>query len=206
MDKDQFRIIGEKLYLFLNKIHLFLELKTNNFLFMNALKYLSFLLFSLFIFGCGEKGNSDSASEETNQAADYEQMREIDLKENGLEASIYVPDERKGKLMVESTAWGSTIIQVGERFQIEVVPFGLAVEEKKIELDGDLVYEVEYLEETENLIKYSRTIRDSDQDAEYHFFMNKEINGELIEIKSSKDQSFSAKDVDLMIESAQSLQ
>jgi len=177
---------------------------------MNVLKKFFIFILILGTGACGGNQQKEDAESEKNaegrQAENYEKMKKVDLGEYGFDASIYVPHESKGKLSIQETEWGSTLISVGPKFEMELIPFGLSVEEKRVELDGDLVYDVTYLTEEEDLIKYSKKIKDSDLEAEYHFFMNVELDGEVAEIKSVKDKAFSSKDVDLMIQSARSLQ
>ena len=99
----------------------------------------------------------------------------------------------------------SIVISISDWYGIEIVPFGISIEEKKAELTADLVYSVEYLTEEENLIMYKKTIAESDVDPEFHFFMTTEINGELVEVKSAGDQTFTKKQVEAMINSAKTL-
>ena len=161
---------------------------------------------------CGGEGTNDSTSEEgteteasTDAVDTYEQMVELDLTDYDIEAKMYVPDESKGKAELNATDWGSVTINVGKGYGIELVPFGLTVEEKKGELEGDLVYDIEYLEETETAIFYTKTIKEGDMEPEFHFFANAEINGDVVEIKNVEDRLFKKGAVELMMKSARSL-
>jgi len=147
-----------------------------------------------------EEGNTEAQSE----SATTENSTEINLSDYDLNASISIPDESKGKAEISLTDWGSIEIRVGERFGIEIVPFGMTVEEKRAELEADLVYQTSYLDENENLLFYEKSIKESDIEMEYHFFYTTELDGDIVEIKSL-DNKFSKSAVESMIESAKSL-
>ena len=131
--------------------------------------------------------DADSTEVEATMEEDYSGMKEVDLTEYGITASIMVPGDEKGKLEVEETSWGSLTMKVGEKFGIEIVPFGLTLEEMKAEMDQGGVYEIEILEETNDHILYKRSIPNAEVKEEFHFFMYKEMNGESYEIKSMAD-------------------
>ncbi len=174
---------------------------------MNKSKVVFVLIASLFLFSCGGTAETKEESNSTEElsAESYEGMTEISLSEFGLEATIQIPDESKGKAEITETSFGSIQIVVGKNYGIEIVPFGLSIDEKKEELAGDLVYNVEYLTENPNLIEYKRTIKESDVEEEYQFFMNKELNGEVYEIKSISEMSFKKFALKSMVNSAKSL-
>ncbi|MEQ8625510.1 MAG: hypothetical protein RJQ00_03745 [Vicingaceae bacterium] len=157
-------------------------------------------------FACGNGSTNESEDEKLSENnLQTEGMKQIDLSEYELNATISVPDESKGEAEVVATDWGSIVISISDWYGIEIVPFGISIEEKKAELTADLVYSVEYLTEEENLIMYKKTIAESDVDPEFHFFMTTEINGELVEVKSAGDQTFTKKQVEAMINSAKTL-
>lgn len=180
---------------------------------MRTLRISLFTLSILSLIACGGEASKEAGSEEdtmTDEAAmegedNYDQMTKVNLSDYDIAASIYIPDESKGKSEIQATDWGSITINVGKNFGIELVPFGMSIEEKKAELDGDLVYTVEYLEETPESIYYTKTIRDSDMEPEYHFFSNKEIEGDIIEVKNIEDGMFKKTAIELMMKSARSL-
>ena len=78
-------------------------------------------------------------------------------------------------------------MKVGEKFGIEIVPFGLTLKEMKAEMDQGGVYEIEILEETKDHILHKRSIPNAEVKEEFHFFLYKEMNGESYEIKSMAD-------------------
>lgn len=138
--------------------------------------------------GSGETNsdaNAETASENSEGSSeDYSGMREVDLSDYGISASIMTPPETKGKLEIEETSFGSLVIKVGDKFGVEIVPFGLTIAEAKEEMDQGGLYQIEILEEGENHLLYKKSIPDSEVQEEFHIFMNVEMNGEIYEIKS----------------------
>ena len=173
--------------------------------------YLILFTASLMSFAACESTKSDK--EETtveteevtaDEAADYSGMQKLDLSDYAIAGSLYIPNENKGKAKINETAYGSVQIVVGDRFGLEIVPFGQSLEEKKAELSNDLVYELNVIEEDENYMMFEKSIKESDVEPEYHFFMNVELDGEIYEIKSITDNAYSKAAVESMLKSAQS--
>lgn len=157
-------------------------------------------------FACGNGSTNESEGEKLSENnVETEGMKQVDLSEYELNASISIPDDSKGKAEIISTDWGSIEINVSDWYSIEIVPYGISIAEKKAELASDLVYSVEYLTEEENLILYKKTIAESDVDPEFHFFMTTEVDGELVEVKSAGDKAFTKKQIETMISSAKTL-
>ena len=157
-------------------------------------------------FACNSGPANDSESNQKSELnVQTEGMKQIDLSEYELNAHMFVPDDSKGKADIIATDWGSIEINVADWYGIEIIPYGMTLSDKKAELKSDLVYTVDYIVEEENLILYKKTISGSDVDPEFHFFMTTEIDGELVEVKSSADQSFTKKQVEKMINSAKTL-
>lgn len=175
---------------------------------MRTLKFISAVVISLSLLACGGEAKtegSDAAAE--NDAAaqvDYKGMELVNLSEFAVNASIQLPNEDKGPRKIQSSATESIEILVGDAFGIEITPFGISVAEKQQELNDDLVYTIEYVEETPEKIVYRKTIKDSEIDPEYHFFITKEINGEPFSIKSL-NKAYKQKSIEKMVLSAESL-
>ncbi len=178
---------------------------------MKLIKPFCILSLSIFLFACGDnptaESNEDEATEqiESTEEEALSNMTSIDLSEYDLAASISIPDESKGRAEVNATDWGSIAIKVGAKYNLDILPFGISVAEKKEELASDLVYEIEYIEETESSILYKKTIKDSEIEAEYHFFLTKEIDGDIVEVKNGAEESFSQRAIEKMMQSANSL-
>ena len=163
---------------------------------------------SLFLTACENSSPSNEAEESTETvetSTPAANMEAIDLSEYDLPATISIPDASKGKAEVIMTDWGSVEIRVGSRYGIELVPFGMSVADIKGELESDLVYEINFLEATDNLLFYEKQIKDSDIDPEYHFFYTAEMEGDIVEIKSL-GEAYSKGAVEAMIASARSFE
>lgn len=155
------------------------------------------------IVACGNKEepkNSPEVEDTIEEAVDLSGMEEVSLSDYQMEASIYIPNNKKPEIM--GTDWGSTEIRVGEYFGLEILPSGISVAEFKEQLATDLVYTIAYIEDSENLVIYTKSIEGSDIKAEHHFFMNVEVKGELFEIKSLAEMGFSKLSVEKMVNAA----
>lgn len=163
------------------------------------------------LMSCGGAANGDQdanqdATGKTDSAdANYEGMVKVNLSDYNVPAEIYIPGEKEGKATINETSWGSVEITVGDNFGIEIVPFGMSKEDKKTELDGDMVYQTEYIKETDNMIIYKSSIKDSEVAPEMRFFIQKTVGDDTFEIKSMNDKAFNKRAVDVMVKSANSL-
>ena len=176
---------------------------------MKKINLIGFFLFSLILISCGgetatNEGEADATTEEV-ATDDMKGMMMANLNEYDINASIYIPDESKGKAEFNATDWGSLEISVGKRYGVEIVPFGMTIEEKKEELAGDLVYTIEYIKDEADCIVYKKSIADSEVEAEVHFFLNIDLGGDVYEVKSLNDQAYNEKSIEKMISSAKTL-
>ena len=175
---------------------------------MKTLKFIGAIAISFSLLACGGESKTegyDAATEnEAAAKADYKGMELVNLSEFAVNASIQLPDEDKGPRQIQNSTTESVEIMVGDAFGIEIIPFGLSVAEKQQELNGDLVYTIEYLEETPEKIVYTKTIKDSEINPEVHFYLTKEINGEPFAVKTL-NKVYNKKSVEKMVLSAESL-
>tara|TARA_R100001015_G_C4632306_1_gene195693 strand:- start:2219 stop:2815 length:597 start_codon:yes stop_codon:yes gene_type:complete len=168
---------------------------------------LSTIAFSLIACGSGG-GNSDSdatdstAVESNEMQEDYSQMQEVDLSEYGVMASMYVPN---GNLMIEESGYGSIVLRVGDRFGIEVVPFGMEIVEKRNELEAGTVFQVEVLEERTDYMFFKKFIPGSEVLQEFHVYLTRDINGELVAVKSLDDMEMKEAQAREVLKSAKSI-
>ena len=168
------------------------------------------LALSISLIACGggdtpKKENTNETEISESKSPDYSNMEKVDLTAFGVYASIQLPKAEKGPHKMENTATESVTIEVSDKFGIEITPFGLTVAEKKKELDGGLVYTIEYMEESENKLIYKKSIAESDEvEDEYHFFLTKSVDGELYSIQSLP-KAFREKSIEKMIISAESV-
>ena len=166
---------------------------------MKKLTFIAFTILGLIACGGGENSSKENTtdesamSEESKREADYKGMEMLDLTPYDIYASIYIPDASKGKPEISTTDWGSIEIVVGKNYGVEVAPAGLTVEEKKAELEADLVYSIEYIEDSPDKIVYKKVIKQmaensDDYKPEVHFFMNVDTGGEMFEVKSLNNE------------------
>ncbi|MEQ8910369.1 MAG: hypothetical protein RIC95_14325 [Vicingaceae bacterium] len=179
---------------------------------MKIFKISIFFVFALALIACGGNSTSNNSTEAkegkqtaSEEKANYSNMKQLDLAEYNVPAFIYVLNESKGRQKIEETAYGSVQIEVGDRFGIEIVPFGLSLAEFKDELENDMVYQIESIEEGENYFIYKKTIANSGTEAEYHFFLSTELEGDLYEVKSMNEKEFGKGAIEQMLNSAKSL-
>lgn len=179
---------------------------------MKKIQLIAALAISASVIACGGEAKSTDSTTETSETSKpatssvdkYKGMELVDLSEFGVFASLQIPNGEKGPVKIQNSATESVEILSGANYGIEVIPFGVSVAEKKEELDNDLVYTIEYIENTPEKIVYKKTIKDSDVEAEFHFYLTKEIDGETYSIKSL-NKVFREKAVEKMIVSAESL-
>lgn len=174
------------------------------------IKFLGLFVLAASIMACGgdqktTDGETETTKENEMEAAkpDMTGMEEIDLTEYDIPATIYAPDESKGKRTITATEWGSVQVESGKKFGIEIVPFGMTIEEKKAELSNASVYTIDIISEDANSIVFSKAINGTELEPEIHFFMTKEINGDVYEIKSL-DNSYNQKAIEKMVNCANS--
>ncbi len=177
---------------------------------MKKLQFIGAIVIAVSFVACGGDAKStDTSSPETTEPAetkveDYKGMELANLSDYGVDGSLQIPDKSKGPQKIQTSSIESIEIMVGNAFGIEVITFGQTVAEKKTELDGDLVYRIEYIEETPEKLLYKKTLKDSDIDPEFHFYLTKNINGELFSVQSL-NKVYKQKWVEKMIVSAESL-
>jgi len=176
------------------------------------IKYILFPCLAISLMACGSgAGNTEQEAADSSQVvrqeieADYSQMQAVDLSDLGLMASIYAPNEEKGRLSMEESGYGSIILRLGERFGLEVVPFAMGIVEKRNELEQGTVYQIEVIEERKDYMLYRKFIPGSEVLQEYHLYLTKEINGELVAVKTLDDMELKEAQAREVLKSAQSL-
>ena len=171
-------------------------------------KYITFigLLSMMFFVACGggESGSSESEDQAVDESASMAGMKELSLVEHGMDISIMVPDENTGIAEVIATDW-SVEIRVGEGFMISVSIGEGDLALLKSDLEEDLVYKSEILEETESYIVYKREIENSGMEPEHHFFYIADIDGDQYDVQNLKDVTYSKEAIDRMLASAKSI-
>ncbi|MCB0802197.1 MAG: hypothetical protein KDB74_03800 [Flavobacteriales bacterium] len=180
---------------------------------MKSLNKLTFGFIALFLIACGssetkstaETENENTENQNSESAIDLTDMEKTDLSEFDFPIEIYIPSNN-GKPEITATEWGSLEIRIGDNFGVEIVPNGSDITSRKADMDKDLVFTYNFIEESPDLIVYEQTILDSGVEPEFHFFMNKTINGELFEIKSLAEMNFKKHHIEKMLNAAKSIQ
>lgn len=150
-----------------------------------------------------EHSSEDTIATEDASTA-IEGFEVVSLEDYDLNFDIQLPEGGQA-ISIQTSPSGDVLFNDGKHFSFSITPFGFSLEELKAELDNDLVYSINYVEEGTDYIIFEKTIADSDVEKEMHFIMVKEKEGELYEIKSSTDQVFKKHHIDKMIQSAKSL-
>lgn len=127
-----------------------------------------------------------------------------DLSEYGLNYTIVLPDDQSTQTDIMANDWGGIEIMKGENFMLQIA-FGEGdIELLKSDLNSDLVYKTEILEESPDLILYKREIPNTEMDPEYHFMYVHREGSDAIEIQNIKAATFNEEMIRKMLQSAKS--
>ncbi len=166
-------------------------MKTPTFLFVSVLTLCTLTFTACQSGGSGgdssdaeEKQTEETASENANQG-ELEGLVPLDLKPYDLPFTLLIPDSTTGVPKVVNQSWGSTEIQVGKKYQLEIA-LGGDLNLLKSDLKNDDMYTHEVLEETPTSIVYRSVIAGSGLKPEHHFYSVVTINGEQYEVKDMK--------------------
>ena len=130
---------------------------------------------------------------------DSSKYKAVDLSEFNISRTILISNEVPEK--IGQTAMGTVEISVGEKYAIEVVPNPLSIAEKKMELESDLLYTIDYLEESENHIFFSKEIENSGIEPEYHFYLLMDSSNDQIAIKTQEILQLNKEKAEAILES-----
>lgn len=154
------------------------------------------------IASCGGSGEEGETTEgETVDTVDYSGMNEISLKENGLNMKMMLP-------AVESPT-GASIepqvihddgdylwhVKIGDKFHLIIEDFGkeknkVSTEKERL-ADLDKIFVVEYIEESDNMIMYKRTLHeDQGGSPSYHCYGETVIDGYTYVLRSQEDGGY----------------
>lgn len=129
-------------------------------------------------------------------------MMELNLKVNGNSLTITVPDSSIGKLEVAEQSWGATEIKVGKHFQLSISEGQGDINLKKSDISGDEVNKFKrYIKEEPNTLFWESAITEP----EFHFYTVEKVGPVFYLIENIKEEHFTEKDVQQMLESAKSL-
>ncbi|MEQ8325070.1 MAG: hypothetical protein RIC15_02925 [Vicingaceae bacterium] len=161
---------------------------------------LPFLIAGLMACGGGE---TDSESEDTQMGEADQAIKgvETDLSDYGMPYTITIPDGQ-AELIIEAFDWGGVQIARGENFIMSIAYGEGDIDILKFDMEEDLIYKSEILEEGDNYIMYKREIPDSGMEPEYHFMYVDSGPDEAIEITNSKDVNYGEEAIRKMLASA----
>ena len=129
-------------------------------------------------------------------------MMELSLKVNGNSLAITVPDSSIGKLEMAEQSWGATEIKVGKHFQLSISEGQGDITLKKSDISGDEVNKFKrYIKEEPNTLFWESAITEP----EFHFYTVEKVGPVFYLIENIKEEHFTEKDVQQMLESAKSL-
>src|SRR3569832_1386510 len=157
------------------------------------------LLWTLFAIlmnaGCSDSKKNDAVTIKPG-------MMELNLKVNGNSLTITVPDSSIGKLEMVEQSWGATEIKVGKHFQISISEGQGDIALKKSDVSGDEVNKFKrYIKEEPNTLVWESAITEP----EFHFYTVEKVGPVFYLIENIKEEHFTEKDTQQMLESAKSL-
>lgn len=129
-------------------------------------------------------------------------MMDLNLKVNGNSLTITVPDSSIARLEITEQSWGATEIKVGKHFQISISEGQGDIALKKSDISGDEINKFRrYLKEEPNTLFWESSITEP----EFHFYTVEKVGPVFYLIENIKEEHFTEKDIQQMLESAKSL-
>ena len=171
---------------------------------MQVFKVLLISISIVLISSCGDQTSADHDKEGNSQDSteNLSNYTPLGLEEYGINGSILIPNDAKGETEVSENAYGGVEIRAGNDYAIEILPLATDVESKKNELANNPIYKINYIEESDDYILYSKDIENSGIDTEYHLYMVKEFaDGEKYEIKTMELDNLSKASVKKILSS-----
>ena len=141
-----------------------------------------------------------SKTNETNPGVSG--MREVQLKINGNQLSVMVPDSTKGKLEVVEQSWGATEIKVGKGFQISISEGEGDIALTKSDIAGNDVNKFKrFVKDEPALLFWESQITVP----EFHFYLINKIGTTSYLIEDIKGDMYDEKGIQTMIDAAKTL-
>jgi len=188
-------IVFEKMYLHSVTYIIYLLNKTNK---NKQMKKLILLLATpaiLTILSCGGSKKDDAA-------VSIPGMTEVNLKINGNQLSIMIPDSTKGKMEMVEQSWGATEIKVGKNFQISISEGEGDIALAKSDITGNDVNKFKrYVKDEPTLLFWESEITAP----EFHFYTIVKPGTVSYLIEDIKGEVFDEKAVQTMIDAAKTL-
>lgn len=159
---------------------------------MKKFAYLLMLPLALLFTQCGDgNGNGEDGTEET---VDLGRTEDIDLNEYGYPMVISVPKsgDVDSSYTIQELDWGALEIRVGMNFAIQISGGDGDMALAKEDIDGELIYESNYVVDEPDAILYSLTNKMApDMDVSFRFFVIKRDGAHAYEIRSIVDEGYS---------------
>jgi hypothetical protein len=162
--------------------------------------FLAILL--ILVSSCGNSTDSENQQSKGNTV--------VDLSDGGayygLNLLMDVPDTtgKNNSIIMNEGMYGGIRLNCGKNFDLEVGLYDGNLKLKKEELESDKIFKVSYILEDSYGFVYKKHV-DNTNIEQYHFFVNKTIDGVSYFIENSKDEDFTKEQVELMFEYAQTL-
>ena len=171
------------------------------------MKKLSYILLAVSLtafVACGDE--SKSTEENTPVQVELKGFEELDLSEWGFNLSVMVPEaETHGDAEVVLTERGALEVVVGTDFGIEIMYGEGDIELLKMDLQEDLVFKSEILQEEENALIYKQDIPDSGVKTQNHFFYKAVVGNDVFEVRDMMEGEYGEGMIQKMLEAAKTI-
>lgn len=138
-----------------------------------------------------------------------EGMRMVDIKINGNDLSLFVPDSTKvkGQLQILEKPWGATEITIGDQFMISIEEDAGDIKLLKDDLAADDVYKVQkFIKDEPTLLFWEVKIPDVEGSNKFHFYNIIKIGNASYVVKDVENGEPNTQAIiELMMQSASTL-
>lgn len=143
-----------------------------------------------------------TGGKEAEETANIPGMMQVDLTPHGFPISVMIPDSTKGAAEITPQSWGAVEIKVGKHFQISISEGEGDIALAKSDVASNDVNKFKrYIKDEPALIFYESEITQP----EFHFYTVVKAGATSYVVEDIKGEIFSEKDVEKMIESANSI-
>ena len=128
-----------------------------------------------------------------------------DLSAQGMDFTIVLPEKENVLTQVNANNFGGIDIRQGESFALEPAYGEGDLDMVKFDLGEDLVYKSTIIEESPEHLLYKREIEGSGIAPEFQFIYVLKLKDDAVEVRNSKDFSFTEESAKAMLQSARTL-
>tara|TARA_B100000809_G_scaffold71156_2_gene68757 strand:+ start:13489 stop:14025 length:537 start_codon:yes stop_codon:yes gene_type:complete len=170
---------------------------------MKKIAYLFVAIIGLTIASCG--GVEEPVEDKVKKVV-LKGYETLDLTEWGFNLTVMVPQaDIHGNPEVTLTERGALEIVVGTGFGLEIMYGDADLALLKADLQEDLVFTSEILQEEEKALIYSQNIPDAGVKTQNHFLYKAEIGAEIFEVRDVIDGEFGTGMIEKMLEAAKTI-